>query len=135
MQRTLYSEHLSIVDIIFRSQLTLHPRTDLSIAGTSNIRHVLQEICIRFTLGNVLQFSLSFLRSLLFYFFNQFNGLFSSMKMQRLYICRNFQSVLISMVDVFSGCKDAQSEMWQGQNYGYNHGDFCCTWTTTSPPQ
>ena len=68
MWRTLYSEHLSIVDIIFRSQLTLPPRTDLSIADTSNIRHFLQEICIHFTLDNVLQFRLSFLRSLLFYF-------------------------------------------------------------------
>ena len=56
------------MDIIFRSQLTLPPRTDLSIAGTSNIRRFLQEICIHFTLDNVLQFRLSFLRSLLFYF-------------------------------------------------------------------
>ena len=47
----------------------------------------------------------------------------------------NFQSVFISMVDVFSGCKDAQSAMGQGQKYGYNHGDFCCTWTTTCPLQ
>ena len=133
MQRTLYSGHLSTVDIIFRSQLTLAPRTDLSIAD--NIRHFLQEICIHFTLDNVLEFRLSVLRSLLFYFFSQFNGLFSSMKMQELYICRNFQSVFISVVDVFSGCKDAQSAMGQGQKYGYNHGDFCCTWATASPLQ
>ena len=135
MQQTLYSGHPSIVDIIFGSQLNLPSRTDLSIADTSNIRHFLQEICIHFTLDNVLQFRLSFLQSLLFYFFSQFNGLFSSMKMQELYICRNFQSVFISVVDVFSGCKDAQSAMGQGQKYGYNHGDFCCTWTTTSPLQ
>ena len=70
-----------MVDIIFMSQLTLPPRTDLSIADTSSIRHFLQEICIHFTLGNVLQFCLSFLQSLLFYFFSQVNGLFSSMKM------------------------------------------------------
>ena len=51
-----------------RSQLTLSPRNDLSIGNTSNIRHFLQEICIHFTLDNVLQFRLSFLQSLLFYF-------------------------------------------------------------------
>ena len=69
MQRTLYSGHLFIVDIIFRSELTLPPRTYLSIADTSNIMHFLQNICIHFTLENVLQFLLSFLRSVLFYFF------------------------------------------------------------------
>ena len=68
MYRTLYSEHLSIVDIIFRFQLTLQPRTNLLIADTSNIRHFLQEICIHFTFDNVLQFRLSSLQSLLFYF-------------------------------------------------------------------
>ena len=55
------------MDIILRSQLTLPSITDLSIAGTSNIRHFLQEICIHFTLDNVSQFGLSFLQSL-FYF-------------------------------------------------------------------
>ena len=79
--RTFHSGYLSIVDIFFRSKLTLPPKTDLSIADTSNIRHFLQELCIHFTLDNVLQFRLSFLRSLLFYFFSQFNGLVSSMKM------------------------------------------------------
>ena len=68
MQRTLYSGHLSIVAIIFSSQPKLPPRTNLSIADTSNIRHFLKEICIHFTLDNVLQFCLSSLRSLLFYF-------------------------------------------------------------------
>ena len=54
--------------IPFRSQLTLIPRTDLSIADASNIWHFLKNICIHFSLDNVLQFRLSFLRSLLFYF-------------------------------------------------------------------
>ena len=133
MQRTLYSGQFSILDIIFRSQLTLPTRTDLPMADTSNIRQFLEEICIHFTLDNVLHFRLSFLRYLLFYFFSKFNGFFSSMKMQGLYICRNFQSVFISMPDVFSGCKDAKSAM--GQRYGYNHGDFSCAWTATSPLQ
>ena len=66
MQRTFYSGHLSIADIIFRSQLTLPPRTDLSIEDTSNIKHFFQETCLHFTLDNVLQFCLGFLRFLLF---------------------------------------------------------------------
>ena len=66
MQRTFYSGHLSIADIIFRSQLTLPPRTDLSIEDTSNIKHFFQETSLHFTLDNVLQFWLGFLRFLLF---------------------------------------------------------------------
>ena len=56
------------MDLIFRSQLTLTPRTDFSRLDKSNIRHFLQEMCIHFTLDNVLQFCLSFLWSLIFYF-------------------------------------------------------------------
>ena len=75
MLRTLYSGPFSIVDIIFRSQLTLppppplRPITDLSIADTSNIRHFLQEICIYFTLDNVLHFCLVFFDICYFTFF------------------------------------------------------------------
>ena len=51
------------------SQLTLPPRTELFIMDMlSNIRNFLQEICILFTLDNILQFDLRFLWSLLFYF-------------------------------------------------------------------
>ena len=50
------------------SQLTLPPGTALLIADTSTIRYFLQKIYIHFVLDNVLQFRLSFLRSLLFYF-------------------------------------------------------------------
>ena len=53
------SGNFSIEDIIFRSQLTLPPRTDLSMADTYNIRLFLQEICIHFNLDSVLQFRLS----------------------------------------------------------------------------
>ena len=67
MQRTLYSRHLSIVGIIFRSQLSLPLIVDL-IVDTSNIRLFLQEICIHFTLDNGLQFCLRFPGSLLFHF-------------------------------------------------------------------
>ena len=56
------------MDIIFRDLLTLPLRTDLSIEDLPNIRHFFQELCIHFTLGNVLQFHFSFLQSLLFYF-------------------------------------------------------------------
>ena len=74
------------MDLSFRSQLTLAPRTDLSIADTSNIRHFLQEICIHFTLDNVLQFRLNFLRSLLFHFlarFMAFSGPWKCRDLQR----------------------------------------------------
>ena len=51
------------------SQLTLPPKTELFIMDMlSNIRNFLQEICILFTLDNILQFDLRFLWSLLFYF-------------------------------------------------------------------
>ena len=134
MYRTLYSGDLSIVDIIFSSQLTSLPRTDLSIADTANIRLLLQEICIHFTLGNVLQFRLSFLRYLLFYL------LASLMAFSGLSKCRNCKFVGISrsyssLFHVNCSCKDIYSAMGQRQKYGYNHGDFCCTWTTTSPLQ
>ena len=66
MQRTLYSGLLSIADVIFGSQLILHPTIGLSIADTSNIRLLLQEI--HFPSDNVLQFRSSFLRYLLSYF-------------------------------------------------------------------
>ena len=98
----------STVDITFRSQITLLPRTDFSIADTSNVRHFLQEMYIHFTFDNVLQFRLSFLGPLLFYF------LASLMSFSVPWKCRDFQSVFISMVDVFSSCKDVQSAMGQG---------------------
>ena len=34
MERARYSGHLSIMDVIFRSQFTLSPRTDLSVVDT-----------------------------------------------------------------------------------------------------
>ena len=78
------------MDVIFRSQLTLPPMTDLSIADTSNIRLFLQETCIHFTLGNVLQFRLSSLWSLLFYLLGSLMG-FSG-----LWNCRDRKFVGIS---------------------------------------
>ena len=134
MQRTLYSDHLSIVGIILRFQLTLPPRTDLCSG------HVQYQIFLARNLYTVhfgQCFAVSFKFSLIFVIllFNQFNGLFSSMKMQGLQICRNFQSVFISMVGVFSRSKDTQSTMGQEQKYGYNHENFCFTQTTTSPLQ
>ena len=48
------------MDIIFRSQLTLAPRTDVSIADTFNLRLFLQEICIHFTLEYGLHFDLCY---------------------------------------------------------------------------
>ena len=40
-----------------------------------------------------------------------------------------------NILDVFSSCKDVLSAMGHGLKCGCNHGDFCCTWTTTSPLQ
>ena len=131
MQRTLYSGHLSIVDIIFRSQLTLPPRIYLSIADTSNIRVLRNLYTFYFGQCFIVSFKLSSIFVILL--FSQFDGLFRSIKIQELEICRDFQPVFISVVDVFSSCKDVQSAMGQGQKYRYNHGDCCCTWTTTSP--
>ena len=123
MQRTLYNGHLPI-------PLTLPPTTELSIINTFNRRYFLQETCMHFTLDNVLQFRLSFLRSLLFYFLTSLM-VFSEVH-ENVGICSDFQSVFISMVDMFSSCKDVQKAMGQGLKYRYNPGDFCCTWTTTS---
>ena len=78
------------MDIIFWSQLTLPPRTNLSIADKSNIRHFLQEMCIHFTLENVLQFHLAFLWSLLFYFLG------SLIAFSGPWICRDCKFVGIS---------------------------------------
>ena len=79
-------------------------------------------------------FTISFKFSSIFIilFFNQFNGLFSSIKTE---FCREFQPVFTSMVDMFPNCKDVQSAMGQRQRHEYNHGDFCCTWSTTSSLQ
>ena len=78
------------MDIIFRSLLTLSPRTDLSIVNKFNIRYFLKEICINFTLDNVLRFSLSFLQSLLFYF------LASLMAFSGIWKCRDCKFVEIT---------------------------------------
>ena len=70
MCRTLYSEHLSIVDIIFRSQLALPPKKGPLHKGHAQYQTFLPRNVYAFTLGNVLHFRLSFLRSLLFYYFS-----------------------------------------------------------------
>ena len=71
MWRTLYSGHVSVVDIILghnshwslelTSLFQTHPITD-------HLRHFLQEICIHFILDNVLRFRLSFLWPLILHF-------------------------------------------------------------------
>ena len=85
MLRTHYRVHLSISGIIFRCQFTLPPRTDLSIADTTNSRlyetflgRNLYTFCFRQC------FTVSFKFSMIFVilFFSQFNGLFRSIKMK-----------------------------------------------------
>ena len=50
-------------------------------------------------------------------------------------ICRNFQPVFTVMVEAFSCYKDLESAIEQAEKHGYNHGDFCLSWPTTSSLQ
>ena len=121
MQRTLYSKHFCIVGIIFRSQFTLFPRTDLSVTGTPDswpyktflIRN-LYTFCFRQC------FKLSSINVTLI--FSQFNGFFRHINIK---IFRDFQSVYTSMVDTFPRYKDVQKALVHGQKHGCNHGYFC----------
>ena len=97
-------QNLHVADTL-RSQFTLSPRTDLSIADmpinrlykTFLLRNLYTFYCRQcFTVS--LKFSL-----ILFYFFSQVNGIFRSIKIK---IRRDFQSVFTSMVDTFPSCKD-----------------------------
>ena len=124
MQRTLNSGHLSIVDIIFRSQFTSPPRNDLSLADTSNngphkifLARNLFSFYFRQCFIVLFKFSSIFVILL----FSQFNSLFSSIKKK---IRWDFQSVFTAMVDVYPSCKDFQCAMRQRQIYGHNQGDF-----------
>ena len=122
MQRRLYSGHLSIADVIFRSQFKLSPRTNFFIVDTPNNRsYKIFFVRNLYTFYFRQCFTDSFKFSSIFYilFFSQFNGLFRSIKME---ILSDFQSVFISMVDAFPSCKDLQSTMGQGQKHGYKHG-------------
>ena len=134
MQRTLYSQHLSTVVIIFCSQITLPPRTDFSIAEMSNIRHFQKEMCIHFTFDNVLQFCLSFLRYLLFYFLSSFLFYFLTRLFQvheNVGISSQYSSLWLTCVSLAKMSK----AVGQRQKYGCNNGNFCCIWTTTSSLQ
>ena len=106
MWRTLYSGHLSIADIIFRSEFTLPPRTDLPIANTPNnrpyIRHSLYVFCLRQCFTVSFKFSSIFI----ILFFSKINVLFRFTKIK---LRRDFRSVLAFMVDAFPNCKNVQS--------------------------
>ena len=85
MQWPLYSGHLSIADIIFRSQLTLSSRTDPSIADTSNNRSYktfLVRDLHKFSFGQCFIISFKFSSIFTILFLREFNGLFSSIKMK-----------------------------------------------------
>ena len=130
-QQNLYVEDTlqqTAVDIILRSQLTLLPRTDLSIAGGHvQYKAFLPRNLYTFYFRQFFTVSFKFSSIFVILLFSQFNGLFRSMKMQGLQIFRDYQSAFISVVDVFSSCKDVQSVKGQRQKYEYNYGDFCCT--------
>ena len=104
--------NLYVADTLWRTdlygghQIILPPTTD---TDTSYMRHFLQEMCIHFTFDNILQLCLSFLW-FLFYFLASLMACSGPRK------CRDFQSVFISMVDMFSSCKDVQSVMDRDRN-------------------
>ena len=134
MQRTLYSVRLSIADIIFRSQLTLPSTTDPSIAHAPNnmpCKTFLERKLYKFHSGQCFTISFNFSSIFIILFLSQFNGLFRSIKMKN---CGYFQSVFNCMIDVFSSYKDVNAQ-WYKVRDGYNYGDFCSTWTTTSSLQ
>ena len=54
-------------------------------------------------------------------FFSQFDGYFRSIKIK---ICRDFQFVFTSTIDMFSSCRDVQNVTEQRQKQGYRHGDI-----------
>ena len=112
MQRILCSVHLSIADIIFRSQFTLPPRTELYITDTSDSRPYKALFVTNLYTFYFKRFIVSLkLFSIIILFFSQFNGFFRNISMK---IGRDFQSVFTSMFYAFSSCKDVQSAMGQG---------------------
>ena len=134
MQWVFYSGYLSTVDIVFRFQLTIPPITELSIAETPNNRS-----CKTFLVRNfyTFYFRQSFTAQLKFpsmfvsLFLWQFDGLFRFTKMK---FIRDFLYAFKFMVDAFPEAKMSKAPWGQGQKHKYNHGDFCCTWPTSSSP-
>ena len=143
MQRTLYSGHLSVEGIIF-SPNSNYPLelTSLQQTRPRNFTWSILEYFVSyktFLVRNSYTFyfrqcyTVSFNFSSIFViFFSQLNGISRSVKMK---IRGDSQSVFISMADVFPSCKDVQSTIGQKQKHGYNHVDFCCTWSTVSSLQ
>ena len=100
-------------NIIFRSQFTLSPASDPSIAATHNSRQY-QTFLVRnlytfyFRQCSTVSFKLSWIFVTLF--FSQFNGQFRYTKIK---IPRDLKSLFTSIVDVFLNCKNFQSAMEQ----------------------
>ena len=116
MRRILYSGHVSIAKVIYRSQFTLPPRIDLSIADKPNSRPYktfLIRNLYRFYFRQCATVLLSFLRSLLFYFLASLMAFFGSLKIK---ICKDFHAILNSMVNTFPSCKDVLSTMGRDRN-------------------
>ena len=157
MQRTLYSEHLSTVDIIFCSQITLPPR----ILDSGDVQYdvFLAEMCIHFTFDNILfKFSsifviLLFKQFLLFYFLSSFLLFYFFRSFLLFYFLRSFL-LFYSLSRLFQvhenvAISNQYSSLWltcvpvakmskavgQRQKYGCNNGNFCYIWTITSPLQ
>ena len=128
MWRTLYSGHLSIADSI-RTQFTLPPLTDLFITNPPSNRSYNMFLASKYNFdvsGQKLLYSLfrvvfySFYEEFFdrcYFIFSHFNALFRSINL----------AVFTSMVDTLPSCKDVQCATEQGQEHGYNPGDFCGT--------
>ena len=113
------------------SQLTLPPRTELLIMNMFNTRHVLQEICIHFTLENVLQFRLRFLWSLSLYFSASLMAFSAPWK------CRDCKFVVVSSpyLSLWLTCfpvAKMSKRQWDRDRNMDTTMVICCTWTTTS---
>ena len=119
------------MDVIFRSQLTLLPGSELSIEDTSNNRSykiflVTSWYIFYFRKCFIvpLKFSLTFIILL----FSQFDGLFTSIKIKTR---RHFQSVFTSIVDAFSCCKVFKEQWDRNRNIDKIMEIFCWIWPST----
>ena len=121
MQRTHYSGHLSVADIIVRSRLRFPPRNDLPMANTSKTESQ-KNSCKKFLyilFQTVFYIFFKYFFYFVYFIFEPVYGLFRAKKIK---ISWNFQSLSTSTIDAFPNYKDVQSTMGQGQEHKYNLG-------------
>ena len=118
MQRTLYSGHLSVADIILISRLIFTPRSDLPIADTSKNESKKNSYkkFLYILFQTVFYIFFKFLFYFVYFIFESGYGLFRAIKIK---ISWNLQFVSTSMIDPFPSYKVT---MGQGQEHKYNLG-------------